>query len=833
MNTEKLDRLVSAYKAHFNENIANELYKWQAVKCFQENWNIDAEDFASMLFKSLMEKKKFNLLDSGNNFSRGMINALAQFNPEEVRAAFRILFSEEEALTDRINGFSSKIKEIHEKYQEQDPKAKNHYQSYNAISVYLWLRYPDKYYVFKPTIAQKVFDELEVGGKLRGKGADAIIMCYEVYDKIAARLKQDENVRELLNRVMTSDCYNDVEMRTVVVDFAFYIGVYRSYEQAITLSNNDKKRVWVYAPGENARKWDECLENSEMYLGWDEMGNLSQYASREDMVLKMKSIYGESSNYTNSSLATWEFVNKLKVGDIVYAKRGSSTFLGRGVVTGDYVYDDDRDEYYNVRSVKWDIVGEWNVDFKIVLKTLTDITDIENYPEELENLIKNTNTQQLKVEGMNYWWLNGNPKVWSINNWVVGEEQDYTLYNSNGNKRRIYKNFVDAKVGDIVICYEANPTKQIVGIAKVSKAAGGDKIYFKKTETLISPIDFKVIKDIPELQGMEFLINPNGSFFKLTSEEYETIISLIREANDRSHKKEEIEAYTKADFLGEVFMKDNDEYDEYERLSNLLLRKKNIILQGAPGVGKTFAAKRLAYSLVGEKREDRVCCIQFHQNYTYEDFIMGYKPEDDKFVLRKGVFYDFCILAKNNPNDMYFLIIDEINRGNLSKIFGELLMLIENDHRGESLKLAYNGEEFCVPKNLYIIGMMNTADRSLAMIDYALRRRFSFFEMKPGFDSDGFKKLMKEANNEIFGKLIDQIKSLNEEIEKDDSLGPGFEIGHSYFCYKDVDEVTEEWIKAIVDYDIIPTLHEYWFDDKLKINNWSEKLRGVFVNGNE
>lgn len=173
------------------------------------------------------------------------------------------------------------------------------------------------------------------------------------------------------------------------------------------------------------------------------------------------------------------------------------------------------------------------------------------------------------------------------------------------------------------------------------------------------------------------------------------------------------------------------------------------------------------------------------------------------------------------------------NRGNLSKIFGELLMLIENDHRGESLKLAYNGEEFCVPKNLYIIGMMNTADRSLAMIDYALRRRFSFFEMKPGFDSDGFKKLMKEANNEIFGKLIDQIKSLNEEIEKDDSLGPGFEIGHSYFCYKDVDEVTEEWIKAIVDYDIIPTLQEYWFDDKLKINNWSEKLRGVFVNGNE
>ena len=294
-------------------------------------------------------------------------------------------------------------------------------------------------------------------------------------------------------------------------------------------------------------------------------------------------------------------------------------------------------------------------------------------------------------------------------------------------------------------------------------------------------------------------------------------------------KKSSEDYYDKKSFLNEVFMKN----DEYERLSNLLLRKKNIILQGAPGVGKTFAAKRLAYSLMGEKREDRVCCIQFHQNYTYEDFIMGYKPEDDKFVLRKGVFYDFCILAKNNPNDKYFFIIDEINRGNLSKIFGELLMLIENDHRGESLKLAYNGEEFYVPKNLYIIGMMNTADRSLAMIDYALRRRFSFFEMRPGFDSEGFKSLMSKVDNVVFGKLIDQIKSLNVEIEKDDSLGSGFEIGHSYFCYKNVGEVTEEWMKAIVDYDIIPTLQEYWFDDKSKITDWSKKLRGVFGNDNE
>jgi 5-methylcytosine-specific restriction protein B len=541
---------------------------------------------------------------------------------------------------------------------------------------------------------------------------------------------------------------------------------------------------------------------------------------------KMKEIYGDGQNYKNSSLATWEFVNKLKVGDIVYAKRGSSTFLGRGIVTGDYVYDDDREEYYNVRSVKWDIVGEWKVDFKIVLKTLTDITDIENYPEELEKLIKNKDLRQEENGVMNYWWLNGNPKVWSINNWVVGEEQDYTLYNFNGNKRRIHKNFVDAKVGDIVICYEANPTKQIVGIAEVSRAADGEKIYFRKTETLISPIDFKIIKDIPELQGMEFLVNPNGSFFKLTSEEYETIIGLIREVNDRSDKTVQAEEYTKLDFLNEVFMMEGD----YISLSSLLLRKKNIILQGAPGVGKTFAAKRLAYSIIGNKNENCICHVQFHQNYSYEDFIMGYKPEEDKFILRKGIFYDFCTLAKNNSKENYFFIIDEINRGNLSKIFGELLMLIENNYRGDrhKIRLAYNNEEFYVPENLYIIGMMNTADRSLAMIDYALRRRFSFFEMKPGFETEGFNSLINKAESDKFKNLIEQIKKLNNQIVADDSLGKGFEIGHSYFCFDKKEDVTDEWLLSIVDYDIIPMLEEYWFDNRENVNVWSKNLREIF-----
>lgn len=193
---------------------------------------------------------------------------------------------------------------------------------------------------------------------------------------------------------------------------------------------------------------------------------------------------------------------------------------------------------------------------------------------------------------------------------------------------------------------------------------------------------------------------------------------------------------------------------------------------------------------------------------------------------KHGIFHRFCKKAANQPDKDFFFIIDEINRGNMSKIFGELLMLIERDYRGTKTTLAYNGLTFTVPKNIYIIGMMNTADRSLAMIDYALRRRFSFFEIEPGFDSDGFIKYQNVLDNETFNELVAKVKELNKEIAIDKSLGKGFCIGHSYFCGQST--CSDEWMHSIVDYDILPMLSEYWFDDNGKLQRWENLLRGVF-----
>lgn len=284
--------------------------------------------------------------------------------------------------------------------------------------------------------------------------------------------------------------------------------------------------------------------------------------------------------------------------------------------------------------------------------------------------------------------------------------------------------------------------------------------------------------------------------------------------------------YTKADFLNEVFISD----EEYETMKNVLLRKKNIILQGAPGVGKTFSAKRLAYSIMGYEDESRIDMVQFHQNYSYEDFIMGYKPTPNGgFTLEKGSFFDFCEKARNDDSREYFFIIDEINRGNLSKIFGELLMLLENDYRNKDIKLAYTKKEFSIPSNIYIIGMMNTADRSLAMIDYALRRRFCFIEMKPSFDSKGFEKYLKAFNNKLFENLIGKIKELNNHIKNDPSLGNGFCIGHSYFCnLKPNDKNLEKELKEIVEFEIKPMIDEYWFDNPTTADARKKDLDTVF-----
>ena len=292
---------------------------------------------------------------------------------------------------------------------------------------------------------------------------------------------------------------------------------------------------------------------------------------------------------------------------------------------------------------------------------------------------------------------------------------------------------------------------------------------------------------------------------------------------DAEEKSVPCPEYTATDFLSQVYMQS----EAYDTLVGLLRTKKNVILQGAPGVGKTFAAKRLAYSMMGAMDPNRVMMVQFHQSYSYEDFIEGYRPAANGFVLNKGAFYKFCKAAEMDDENEYFFIIDEINRGNLSRIFGELFMLIESDKRGVQLQLLYSGERFAVPKNVYIIGMMNTADRSLAMMDYALRRRFAFFDMAPGFATEGFRKYQESLHSDRFDRLIACIESLNQVISEDESLGDGFRIGHSSYCNLTPETLTGSDLTRIVRFELVPLLREYWFDEPQMVKDWTARLESA------
>jgi MoxR-like ATPase len=273
--------------------------------------------------------------------------------------------------------------------------------------------------------------------------------------------------------------------------------------------------------------------------------------------------------------------------------------------------------------------------------------------------------------------------------------------------------------------------------------------------------------------------------------------------------------------------------EEFERILSIWRIKKNIILQGPPGVGKTFVGKRLAYALMKYQAPSRVETIQFHQSYAYEDFVQGYRPTPGgSFVLKDGIFVRFRNAALVDPNNDYVLIIDEINRGNLSKIFGELMMLIEFDKRHSSwgTRLSYaqqSDPQFYVPENLYVIGTMNTADRSLTQFDYALRRRFAFITLNPEFNSLGFTTALQNAGapNQLAAAIIARMKALNDVIASDVvNLGRGFQIGHSFFVPREVNGYFPGWYEQIIETEIRPLLEEYWFDDPDKALYWRNIL---------
>ena len=274
------------------------------------------------------------------------------------------------------------------------------------------------------------------------------------------------------------------------------------------------------------------------------------------------------------------------------------------------------------------------------------------------------------------------------------------------------------------------------------------------------------------------------------------------------------------------------EEEQLSKIISSLNRKKSIILQGPPGTGKTWLAKRLANIIVGYKNSNNIKAIQFHPNMSYEDFIRGYRPSGDgRLALIDGPFLEMINKARNDSQSNYVMVIEEINRGNPAQILGEMLTLLEVDKRTptEALELTYRREHengIFIPNNLYVIGTMNLADRSLAMVDFALRRRFAFFYLAPNFDEKWLNYMIDKTklSRKSLEKIRHVMNNLNQYIAKEEMLGNAFTIGHSYLTCDSVIPDAMSWYKDIIDSEIKPLLEEYWFDDSNKLDTALKKL---------
>jgi predicted Mrr-cat superfamily restriction endonuclease len=550
------------------------------------------------------------------------------------------------------------------------------------------------------------------------------------------------------------------------------------YEILLELAQKHKsKKYWIYAPGENATLWDEFYSQGIMGLGWDRIGDINNLGDKESLIKIIQEKYKTESKSYNNALANLEFRDAISVGDIIIPKKGRQEYLGYGIVTSDYYYDQTRTTFQKCRKVEWKKKGVWpEVKGDIVLKTLTDIT---KYPDYIDKLIKligiEENETSKKANPMNM-------KL-SLNTILYGPPgtgKTYILKNKYMPMFTSSENSItrDEFLRDVI---QNCSWWQVIALAVLDIG-----------KTKVSGIFNHEFVQIKAQLSNSATVTP-------------TIWGQLQ-----SHTIEECE-HVKVQKRMPPFIFNKTENSEWEILMDDVKEQAPELLQ--------LNTKIANFSHIPNIKIERFEFLTFHQSYSYEDFIEGIKPElsesDVAYKIEEGVFQKMCNRARNDSSNNYAIFIDEINRGNISSIFGELITLIEEDKREgkpNQIKatLPYSKTIFSVPNNLFIIGTMNTADRSIEALDTALRRRFSFIEMNP--DPQKLREVSFKCEGVDLEKLL---LSINGRIEK--LLDKDYCIGHSYFMnIEDRNNPIEE-LRIIFQNKILPLLQEYFYGDWGKI----------------
>ena len=741
IDESKLYSLIEIFKGGFKENFLEEKYKWEAVKHFQDNWNIDAEDFPTMLSYAL--SKTGNLLAATNFFPRRMIKQYATRFPEEVRGLFEGLFNESSDLKERIDAFIAGIEYIHKQWNGNGTL--NHYQTFNAVSTYLWLRYPDKYYIYKPSVAKLMFEKLGVDIKLTPLRANAVIRTYELYDYISKTLYKDNEFKKMLVESLADTCYSDEFMVTAAIDLGYYFKKQQK-ASATTLPSNLalETKYWMYAPGENASKWSRCKEQGIICIGWDEMGDLSQINTLSECRDGLRDVYeNPDSSFMNDGLAIWEFSHVMQNGDIIYAKRGLSNIIARGIVKSEYIYDQSQEDFCHTRKVEWTHIGEWTLE-NIVQKTLTDITKYPDYVKKIETMItegKNDNKQSTQYD----------------------EKYSYYINLLLKNKNLI-----------------------------LNGAPGTGKTYLAKQIAAQIIFDGNVPEDFEE---NEKFINQYGFVQFHPSYDYTDFVEGLRPT---SPNKDGSIGFERKDGIFKGFCKKTTLPETSFLLEDsLLMFKKDLVNIGRLNI-KSFRSSTNIQVELGEKGVLTVITPQSAWTCSDKKMLEYLKTRDchpnDTYTKTIGdyILENYHVNSSSNVNpSKYIFIIDEINRGEISKIFGELFFAIDPGYRGKKGKVQTQYQNlitdesdpfkdgFYIPENVYIIGTMNDIDRSVECMDFAMRRRFTF------------KEITAEESAKNMGVNPDRMKCLNNAISEIEGFNSSFHIGAAYF--RGVTDYEELW----------------------------------------
>ncbi len=772
--TNKMEELIPLYFEGIKEPNYNEVYKWNAVNHFQNTFDINAPDFSEMLDNSL--SKTENLLASMNYYPRKMIARFAIDLQYETKQAFINLFDETQDIVKRIKAFKNFGLESINKLEPG--KNLSSYQDDRTIAVYLSLKYPEKYYLYKSRMVSTFCKKLNIVLPKE----EALIRYWKLAEELKAVLNQNDLIKSHLSS-LANQLSKDANFNILVQDFIWIISNTNIEEESKPNTIVMNKKFWLYAPGHGADMWEEFYSQNIIGINLDSMGDLKNYADKSSIVKELQELSNleNPGSMKNDATAGDDFANNISIGDAIIVKTGLTKLLGYGVVTSDYRFDPIRTKYKSVRDVEWKLNGNWTTDFKMVLKTLTDVTQ---YKSDNPNYKMYSDELMAIIEG-NYNAIYKDPLIeYPLNQILYGPPGTGKTYNSINHALSIIEN---KKLEELE--NESEENRKVV-LERYRSLVESGQILFTTFHQSMCYEDF--------IEG----IKPIEVDYQLNYELKDGIFKTISEnalSNYKSFKKQ-------------IVKKPFDEaWNNYLKPLNegepVKVQMKKSSFEISHVTDKTIFFDKDS----GDSKHSlsintlKTMYIDGANNIIKGGLQPYYEPLLNELL--KG-----SEQSKNEDLKNFVLIIDEINRGNVSQIFGELITLIEKDKRlGASeeltVTLPYSKKKgFGVPTNLYIIGTMNTADRSVEALDTALRRRFTFVEMPPNYD---LSELETEITEEI--TLLKILNTLNNRIEK--LLDKDHLIGHSYFLnIADLDG-----LKEVFQHNIIPLLQEYFYGDFAKI----------------